>query len=200
MIDINLLLSWGAAYKKLKAGEFIFTEGSVCNFYHQLIYGKIRWVNTDEDQNEYLQSLIDPGESFGEIPLFDNGAYAASAVAEEDSLIIRLHKTSFLEILKENPDIQMSFIQLLAKRIRYKFMILKSIALFSPEERIIALLKYLKKENKSFNSANNKVLLTRQQIANITGLRVETVIRTMKLMHRSGDITIRGGKVYLEND
>lgn len=105
MIDIDLLLACGAAYKKLNAGDIIFQEGTQCHFYHQLVSGSIRWVNIDEEGHEFIQTLIDPGECFGEMPLLDNGPFAATAIAEEDSVIIRLNKTSFLQLLKENPDI-----------------------------------------------------------------------------------------------
>ena len=74
--------------------------------------------------------------------------------------------------------------------------LLKSIVYNAPEERIATLLKYLKDENKNFCVKCNQLKLTRQQIANMTGLRVETVIRAMRQMHEKGELTIERGKVY----
>lgn len=196
MIDIDLLLACGAVYKKISTGEIIFQEGTQCHFYHQLVSGSARWVNVDDEGNEFVQTIIDPGECFGEMPLFDNGLFAATAIAEEDSVIIRLNKTSFLQLIKENPEIHFSFSQLLAKRVRFKFLILKSLARHSPESRITTLLGYLKTENKNFCPKCNQLKLTRQQIANMTGLRVETVIRAMRHMHEKGELVIEKGKVY----
>jgi len=196
MIDIDLLLACGAAYKKLSAGEIIFKEGAQCQFYHELVSGNIRWVNVDDDGNEFIQTIIDPGECFGEMPLFDNGPYAATAIAIEDSVVIRLQKSSFLQLIKDNPDIHFSFSQLMAKRVRFKFLLLKSLALHSPETRIATLLNYLKSENKNFCPTCNQLKLTRQQIADMTGLRVETVIRAMRHMHEKGELVIEKGKVY----
>lgn len=42
----------------------------------------------------------------------------------------------------------------------------------------------------------NKLLLTRQQLANMTGLRVETVIRTIKDLEEKKIVSIQKGKVY----
>lgn len=196
MIDIDLLLAWGATYKKLDPGEIIFKESSNCQFYLQLVSGSVKWYNVDEEGKEYIQTIIEPGECFGEIPLFDGGVYAATAIAEEPTIIIRLSKPSFLQLLKENPEIHFSFTKLLAKRVRFKFVLLKSLALQAPEARIATLLNYLKKENKNFCSDCNQLNLTRQQIADMTGLRVETVIRTMRQMHEKGVLTIERGKVY----
>jgi len=36
MINTDLLIAWGAAYKKVQAGEIIFSEGNEAQFYHQL--------------------------------------------------------------------------------------------------------------------------------------------------------------------
>lgn len=196
MIDIDLLLACGAAYKKVAAGEIIFQEGTSCHFYYQLVSGSVRWVNVDEEGNEYIQTIIDPGECFGEIPLFDEGPYAATAIVDEDAVVIRLHRSSFTQLLKDSPEIHFSFTRLLAKRVRFKFLLIKSLALYTPEARIAALLNYLKAENKNFCPKCNQLKLTRQQIADMTGLRVETVIRAMRHMHDRGELVIEKGKVF----
>jgi CRP/FNR family cyclic AMP-dependent transcriptional regulator len=196
IIDINTLLAWGAVYKKLGHNEVIFSEGSECSYYNQLVSGIVKWVNIDDDGKEYIQTIIEPGECFGELPLFDDGVYAASAVAEEEVVLIRLRKTTFLQLIKENNEIHFAFTKLLAKRVRFKFLLLKSIAYHAPEVRISVLLSYLKKENKNFCTKCNRLKLTRQQIADMTGLRVETVIRSMRNMHDKGDIVIERGKVF----
>ncbi len=196
MIDIDLLLACGGAYKKLTSGEIVFREGTACQFYIQLVSGTVRWVNIDDEGHEFIQTIIEPGECFGELPLFDDGQYAATSIAEEDSVIIRLQKSTFIQLLKDNPEIQFAFSRLLAKRVRAKFLLLKSLALHTPEARISTLLGYLKGEKKNICTECNQLKLTRQQIADMTGLRVETVIRAIRSMHDKGVLVIEKGKVY----
>jgi CRP/FNR family transcriptional regulator, cyclic AMP receptor protein len=196
MIDIDLLLAWGGAYKKVSAGEIIFQEGQPCTFYHQLVSGNVRWVNIGDEGKDCILSMIEPGESFGEYPLFDDGPFAATAIAEKDSIIIRLHKPTFLQLLKENNELNFSFTQLLSKRLRFKLSIIKSFGSHCPEKIIANLLNNLKTQNKNFCNQCNQLKLTRQQIADMTGLRVETVIRTMRTMHEKGELVISKGKVY----
>jgi len=43
---------------------------------------------------------------------------------------------------------------------------------------------------------NYKVELTRQQLADLTGLRVETVIRSIKKLEQKGELLIKDRKVY----
>jgi len=66
-----------------------------------------------------------------------------------------------------------------------------------PEHRIIRILDYLKRYVHHIEGKFKfKVNLTRQQIADLTGLRVETVIRAMKGLEKKGEIKIKSGKVY----
>lgn len=196
MIDIDLLLACGAAFKKVPRGETIFREGTACCFYYQLVSGRVRWLNINEEGKEFIQTIIEPGECFGELPLFDDGPYAASAIADEDAVVIRLHKPVFNQLIKENQDLHFKFTRLLAQKIRFKIILLKSLACHDPEIMIRALLNYLKKENKNFCIGCNQLRLTRQQIADMTGLRVETVIRSMRHMHDRGELLIDKGKVF----
>jgi CRP-like cAMP-binding protein len=198
MLNVDLLLAWGAAYKKLNAGEIIFNEGQPCNFYHQLVSGNVRWVNIGDEGKDCVLSIVEPGESFGEYPLFDEGPFAATAIAETDCIIIRLHKPTFLQLLKEKCELNFAFTQLLSRRLRFKLSIIKSFASNCPEKIIANLINNLKTDNKNFCTDCNQLKLTRQQIADMTGLRVETVIRTMRNMHTKGELVISKGKVYCD--
>ncbi len=196
ILDIDLLLALGATYKKLNTGETIFSEGTNCNFYHQLVSGSVKWFNINEVGKEFIQTMVEPGESFGEMPLFDDEPYAANAIAQQESIIIRLHKPVFLKLLKESPDLHFKFSRILAEKVRFKLLLLKTISSEDPQQCISTLLNYLKKKQKNFCQDCKQLKLTRQQIAGMTGLRVETVIRTMRTMHSNGQIVISKGKVF----
>lgn len=199
MIDINLLLAYGATYKKVGLNETVFTEGQQCSYYYQIVSGAIRWLNINEDGRECIHYIAESGESFGEFPLFDDGPYAASAIANAESILIRLYKPVFLDLLNEKNKLLFEFTRLLTKRLRFKYSVIKSFGSNCPEERIINLIKNLKSESKNYCAKCDQLKLTRQQIADMTGLRVETVIRTMRQMHAKGDITIARGKVFCKD-
>lgn len=196
VIDIDILLAWGGTYKKYAAEEIIFQESGICSFYYQLVSGSIRWVNVDEEGKEILQVMIWPGDCFGEIPLFDGGVYAATSFANENVVVIRLTKPIFLKLLKQNPEIHFNITKNFAERLRFKFMLLGVLSNHHPEQSIKHLFSYFKKNQKNICSNCNKVVLTRQQIADMIGLRVETVIRAIRTMHNNGELLIDKGKVY----
>lgn len=200
MIKDEILESYGAQKKGYNAGEIIFAEGSKCQYYHQLISGSVKWINITDEGKEYLQMIIDPGESFGELPLFDQGLYAANAIADADCTVYRLSDELFHLLIISLPEIHFAFSKLLAQRLRFKFMIIKEFAFHDPEHRITALLNEFKATRKHICPECFQLKLTRQQIGNMTGLRVETVIRAMRSMHDNGAIQIEKGRVFLRGN
>ncbi|HEX4957429.1 MAG TPA: Crp/Fnr family transcriptional regulator [Lacibacter sp.] len=196
IIHTDLLLAWGATYHEYEKGHVLFYEGNTAHFYFQVVEGKIKMCNCNEDGKEFIQGFFEEGESFGEPPLFDNGTYPASAVADTNVTIIRLRKENFLQLLKDNFDIHYNFTQLLAKRLRFKSLMSKEISSYGPQHRIMSLLKEYKKNKGLMNGSRMKVELTRQQIADMTGLRVETVIRSIRELYDEGKLVIEKGKVF----
>lgn len=65
----------------------------------------------------------------------------------------------------------------------------------TPEERILAFLTYYKKK-KSTTPDKIQIPYTRQELANLTGLRIETVIRTLRKLNETQKVDIINHKVY----
>lgn len=195
MIDETILQHYGAVEITLEKGEFLFHEKERAAHYFQVKSGKIKMFNLNEEGKLFTQGMFDAGESFGEPPLFDDSVYPACTVAEETTCLYKLTKARFFKLLKENPEIHFRMTRMLANRLLYKSMLLKEISSFKPEHRILSLIDYLKKENKIPDDQKFEVNLTRQQIADLTGLRVETVIRTVKSLEKEGILEIVGHKI-----
>lgn len=199
MINTKLLIERGAVYLNLLPEEVLFQEGSLCRYYFQVVSGQVRWVNINQAGNEYLQTLVEQGQSVGELPLFDEKAYAATAIANKPTCLLRLPKADFHQLLIDFPRIHFAFSCLLAQRLRFKFFMLKKMAQHDPEDIIETLLEYLSEQKSHICSTCNQVQLTRRQIAEMTGLRVETVIRVIKNLSTKGILHIHSRKVYFGN-
>ncbi len=200
MIPASLLIQQGATYRKLAAGEVVFNEGSPAAYYHQLITGRVRWCNITEDGKEILHRIVEAGESFGEFPLFDGAPYAASAIADTPCTILKLCAPSFHELLRRNPDIHLAFTSSLVQHLRFKFFLTDLLAQNNPETVISKLISYFNQQGKFICQDCHRLLLTRQQLANMTGLRVETVIRVIKHMEKQARVNILKGKVFIPAD
>ncbi|WPQ66013.1 Crp/Fnr family transcriptional regulator [Chitinophaga sancti] len=195
IIHTDLLREWGAIRLTAEKGRVIFTEGEEAHYYYQIESGEVRMVNTSLNGKEFIQGIFVAGESFGEPPLFTGMGYPAAAVADSDSVILRLPKPTFIRLLKENPEIHYAFTTLLAMRLRQKSILSREMTCSEPAVLIRGVLKrYTVPE---LLQGRLRVTLTRQQIADMTGLRVETVIRTIRGMYKKGDLLVNKGKVYV---
>ena len=195
MIDSETLLQYEGITKSVAQNEVIIREEDKGWYYYQLITGSARAINLNESGREYLQYIVEPGDCFGVIPLFDDGKYAVTVVATKPSTIIRLPKERFLELLAKQPELKEKFIQLMCERLRFKIFLSKESANKDPQRSISNLIDYFKGTNKICGECN-KLNLTRQQIADMLGLRVETVIRSIRNLHLNGKLEIKKGKVY----
>lgn len=194
-IDTDILIAWGALAKKYKKNEIIFLEGDMPRYYYQIISGKVKMFNTSNETKELTQGIFVDGESFAEPPIFIDETYPASALAVSDTVIIRILKERFLQLLDEYPALQKKFLKLFSERIYDKSLLARELVCNSPEERIKNFLNHHKKKFGN-NSERLHVDFTRQEIANFTGLRVETVIRTLQKMKAKNIVSILNKKLY----
>lgn len=197
MIAENLLLDFGAKKISYSKGDQLFREGDTALNYYQVSSGEVKMNNFNLDGKEFIQGIFSPGQSFGEPPLFANVKYPANAEAITDSEVLQLHKEGFQQLLASNPEVHLKITETLAKRLFYKAIMASEISSQEPEHRILRILDYLKKYvHKKEDRFSFKVDLTRQQIADLTGLRVETVIRATKSLEKKGELRIQNRKVY----
>ena len=161
--------------------------------FFQVEEGQVRMYILNHDGQEFTQGVFHAGESFGEPALLGDFPYPSSAHAISDGKVWRLSKSSFLQLLKENFELHLKLDQVLCQRLQYKSMILTEISAHTPEHRLVTIMNYLK----SKMNLKEKAIIpyTRQQLADMTGLRVETVIRTIKKMEQNGKLTLERRKI-----
>ena len=195
-IDSKYLYSAGAEERLYQSGELIFMEGSQSLFYFQILTGKVKLCNQNSDGKEFLQNIVFAGQCFGESLLYDHKEYPMDAIALEDTQVLKLRKNNFLEILDSCPKLYANFCRLLCERSYYQSVMLYTNSLLKPADRMIGLMSYLKKSETDQEKFSFRIPLTRQQLANLTGICVETAIRTLKKMEKDELVKIREHKIF----
>ena len=195
-IDTDLPYTWGAVAKKVPKNTIIFYEDDPPLSFYQILEGTVKMSYTNEDGKDLTIGIFEKGNSFGEPPLFIEQPYPASAIAQTDCVLLKLSKTNFIAFLQENPDIQIKILKVFAWKIYNKIVFSKNIINHKPEYRIKYFLDNLKKQNNVTACQKMRIPYTRQEIADFTGLRVETVIRTISLMNKVKKIEIVDHKLF----
>ncbi|MCB0445347.1 MAG: Crp/Fnr family transcriptional regulator [Gelidibacter sp.] len=195
MIPLDILEKYQATLKPFSKDRVVIHEGETAQFYYQIKEGDVKMYNLTEEGKEFVQGYFSDGHSFGEPPLFGDYKYPANSLCLSDCNIYMLPKDTFFELLKAYPEVHLKFTQLICKRMIYKAKIVKEVSIYPPEHRILTLLNHLK--GNMPKDQKFEVNLTRQQISELTGLRVETVIRAIKKLEKSKKLSIKERKVYL---
>ena len=197
MVATDLLIRFGAQQKAFKKGAVLFSEGDHARYYFQVEKGEVKTNNHNDEGKEFIQGIFTEGDSFGESTLLNSKTYPASAQTLTDALIFVLPKPAFFDMLYKHPETAIALCTRLADRLYYKAMIASEIAAQDPEHRLLKLIDFLKTDVEKLSETEKyQVTLTRQQLADLTGLRVETVIRSIKALEKRGCLVIENRKIY----
>ena len=201
MIAKEILEKYHFKFKKYSKNEALFNEGTIATHYFQIISGEIKMCNFNDDGKEFVQGFFYDNQSFGEPPLFLDETYPANAIAVIETSVYVLKKEDFFKLLKENPEVTIQMITNLSQRMRYKAVMMAEISFQEPEHRILKLIEYIISHFKLIKNDEGYYFIdfTRQQLADLSGLRVETVIRTIKTLEKKGKIKIENRKVYVKD-
>jgi CRP-like cAMP-binding protein len=193
MISEELLERYGARVVTLGKGEVLFEQGESATHFFIVRSGRIKMSSYNDDGRELVKGFFTESQSFGEPPFFNHMPYPASAIAVEESTVWKIAYDAFMKLLRENFEIHLQLTQVLSGRLIYKSMMLTEIAVEEAEHRLTTLIEYFRGNDSE--AEGYRVPFTRQQLADMTGLRIETVIRSIKGMEAKGMLKIEAGKI-----
>jgi len=174
-----------------KKGDVVYECGAMPRAVYFIKSGRVKMVTVNDDGKEFIQGIFKSNELFGEPALLLHKPYLAHTIATQDSEIIAVNAEEFTGMLKENPDFSMNLIHILSNRLFYKSMMLEELANEQADHRVVTLLKHLLADLNS----GEELKLTRQQIADMSGLRIETVIRIIKKLSVLKEFKLIRGKI-----
>ena len=99
--------------KNYEQGEVIFKEGDSGDSMFIVINGEV-----SIKKKEKIIAKLEKGASLGEMALLDNEARSADAVADKDSVLLKINQDVFYELMEGNADIMKQIVRLLTSRIR----------------------------------------------------------------------------------
>lgn len=197
MIPEATLKKYRAKIVTLKKGEVLFEQGDSATHFLMMRSGKIKMLTYNEDGREFVQGYFTDGQSFGEPPFFNHAPYPASAIAVTDSELWKCPYDEFIKLLHDNFEVHLNVTQVLSGRLIYKSIMLTEIAVEEAEHRLMTLIEHFRRRDTAAKRGKFfRVPFTRQQLADMSGLRVETVIRSIKSMEQKHLLSLDdGGKI-----
>lgn len=102
----------------LKRGDVLFREGDPPDHMYVVVEGRIAISMRSVDGSESVVDLMEGGDPFGEMPLFDGMGRSAEARALEPSKLLVIPYAPIREIYEQRPELLWGVVELLVGRLR----------------------------------------------------------------------------------
>ena len=171
--------------------EFVFWEDDSPDWFYMVAEGRVKVVKYSSQGKEFIIAFFGPGEMFGEVAVFQNRPYPASAQAVTEAKVLRIGRPDFLSFLARRPEVAMRIISVLGGRLRDAQGRLRDLAGERVEQRLARTLLMLSAK------LGSTLPFTRQEIADMAGTTTETAIRLMSNLKDRGIIRSTRGKTVI---
>lgn len=188
-----------ARYRK---GQFIFREGDPAERFHILKDGAVKCVKCSAEGKQVTMRVLMPGDLFCcDAAAFKGSTHPGCALPLGDVSVLTLSKKTYFEMLQRNPHAALEVIQYLGQRLSEAQENAKVLALNPAEQRLAALLVNLAERAgiKEAGGVRLTVRVTRQDLANMAGIAVETATRIMSRFKRRSLVSGRAKSLVIRD-
>lgn len=183
--------------KTYKKKENIYREDDYPRGIYYINEGKVKIYKSHDYGKELITSLLNQGDFFGYISLFEETNYKESAQAIENAEITFIPREDFFELVYNNRDVARKFLQILTHNVAEQQEQLVELAYSTVRRRVAEALLLLQKKYKQDDADEFNTAISREDLANIVGTATESLIRTLSDFKDEKMIEIRSGKIYL---
>jgi CRP-like cAMP-binding protein len=174
-------------YKRFAAQEQIVDRDSATTDVFFVVRGSVRVVNYSILGREIAFDEVTAGNYFGELSALDGQPRSASVMALEDTLILALPRSLFLNLLSEHPNIALQVMMRLAKIVRTADERIMDLSTLAAHNRVHAeLLRLARIHIVDGGSARIEPVPVHSDIASRVSTTRETVARVLNDLARSG--------------
>lgn len=137
LADVELrALAALAVERRLSREEVLFIAGEEARGLYVVVSGAVRAFRAGPDGREQVIHTEGAGATLAELPVFDDGTYPATAVADEDSVVLFLAKGDVRTVCLEHPKITLAALKMLAGRLRRHAELVEALSLREVGQRL----------------------------------------------------------------
>lgn len=188
--DLQLLLSI-LRIRNYNKGEILFEEGAEAEGFYIVASGKVKVYKLSPDGRERILHVVQPGDSFAEAAIFDDGRYPAFAETLTLSTLLFFPKQDFLELLHQHSQLSINMIAGLSRFLRQFTVQIEDMTFRDVPARLARYLLTF------FDSAPVSISLpvSKTQLASNLGTTSETLSRTFRKLSDDEIICVQGKKI-----
>ena len=180
--------------KRVNSNTNVVNQDDPGEYMFVIMTGRIKVVIFGENGREVTLSFLRPGDSFGEMSLFDGEARSANCIAVEPTTLLTLSRDDLLRHLAEYPRTALNLLGEMAKRLRRADESITQLALCDVNERLVHRLVSIARDE-GVESPQGILIRrrpTQQELANMIGSCRETISRAFNQLARDELIIPQG--------
>ena len=175
----------------------LFSEDDPCRGVFLLCAGKVKVSARSHDDRQLMLRVAEAGETLGLSATVAGTPYDVTATTMAPSTVRFVKREEFLAFLRSSPETGLNAVHALSLEYQQAFERLRSIALSHTATARIAQLLLRMAANAPQEAGNIRLLLTQQQIAQMTCTTRETVTRFFAQLRREQVIALRGSNLLI---
>lgn len=172
--------------KGFKAGTVLFREKEPGDAFYIIVSGLVKVFTSNTGGEEKILSVFQAGDNFGELSLIDGKPRSASAQVLEDSMFLTLRGTEFLQLLKAHPDMSLSIMQELCRRIRETNEHVYDLTFVDARTRVLKNLIIFANKNgiRSGHTINIRLALNYDELSRMAGVSKAVLMEVIRDLER----------------
>jgi CRP/FNR family transcriptional regulator, cyclic AMP receptor protein len=183
-----------AGTRAMRAGEVLFRRGEAGTNLIVILLGQVRIVLPSPDGREQVLRMLGPAEMLGELALLDGGTRTADAVAETNGQLLVLERSTFLQALRDSPELALSILAAISSRLRATNWLLEVMLFHEASARLAATLLMLAR-----GQPGGRVDITQGALGARVGAARETVNKKLREWQAAGIIALQPGRVVVRD-
>jgi CRP/FNR family transcriptional regulator len=186
-------------------GTIIFEEGQPSDYFTIVLSGRVKVSRSTAAGKEVILEIFGAGDPLGAVAVYEGMPFPASAVALDPTDCLVIQRRDFFALLEAQPSLVRSLLVGLTHRLMELTSRLTELTGGRVEARFARLFLKLADQTGRQDAARGGVfismVLTRQELADLTGTTIETAIRIMSRWNKDGVLrTEKDGFVILDRE
>lgn len=176
--------------REYQRGYVLFWEGDPCDGLYIVEQGSAKIFRLSPQGRQYIIRILQEGDTFAEVPAFDEGTNPANVEALETCRVWVINSQKLHELVMAHPAFAQKVLVNFGKMLRGMVRMVSEMAFYQVTHRLARLIAELPQEKSAPH-------WTQEQLAARLGTVREVVARSLKEMERSGAIKMEDRRIHV---
>ncbi len=179
--------------REFEKDQMLFSQGDPTGGFYVLLSGRVKVMKLSQQGKSQILGVLGPGDTVGEVPVFEGGTYPAYAQAMERCTTLFFPRDRFVALIKRNADLALGMMAILSRRLRRLTALAESLSLKEVPARVAQYLMDLREQQGEEVILNAK----KGEVAEMLGTTPETLSRVLSRFSAHGIIEVDGSRIRI---